>query len=431
MNLALSPSSLSGTVTVPPSKSLAHRAVIAAALSKGDSEIQNLALSNDIRATMRAMENLGAVFSLSDAILAGQPGAVRVSGIQSSPQTVEIDCGESGSTLRFLIPVAAALGVSARFAGKGKLPERPIMPYLESLPAKGITFDYANTMPFSISGQLQSGTFVIDGGISSQFVTGLLFALPLLEQGGIIQIRGRLESKPYADMTMDVLGKFGIQIFEKHGESAQYIVEKCQNYTPCIYRIENDYSQAAFFGVAGALSGPITLVGLPENSRQGDRAIFDILQQAGAEVLRQGDTITVSPGSLHGFSVDVSDIPDLVPVLTVLACACQGKTRMTGAARLKIKESDRLTAIADCLNRIGGHVRTGQDWLEIDGGPRLSGGTVSSFNDHRIAMSAGIAALYADGPVILQGAESVQKSYPGFWEDYKGLGGKADVVALV
>lgn len=412
------PSILSGELSSVSSKSSAHRALICAALADGCSKIENLLFSEDICATIHALNALGAKFEK-------KKNSVCVHGISSVPPSAVFDCNESGSTLRFLIPIAAALGVSAEFHGSGRLPQRPITPYLDCLTPKGIYFDYQQTMPFSIRGKLKSGIYQIPGNISSQFITGLLFALPLLDGDSDIVIIEPFESKPYVDMTIQMLGRFGIYVQMK-GTKIHIPGNQC--YNSCDLSVEGDFSQAAFFLVAGALGNPVKVNRLDMDSAQGDKEIISILQQVGATVVVSENSIQVSPGTLKPFCVHAGDIPDLVPILAVLACFCEGNSKITGAQRLKIKESNRLQAIADCLNAAGGNVQVLDDGLAIQGVSALHRCHIDSHNDHRIAMAMAIASIRCDGLIELSNAECVKKSYPGFYTDFNLLGGHADVI---
>ena len=404
MNITVFPKKLSGQVTVPPSKSVAHRMVIAAALSNGVSEITNLYPSVDILATMDCMRALGAKIDFD-----GDKAVIE--GIKDIPESAFLDCCESGSTLRFLIPVACALGVDTQFTGRGRLPQRPITPYLDEFPKHGISFEYNNTMPFSTNGKLTGGKFYVDGGISSQFITGLLFALPLLEEDSEIILTSHLESKPYVDITLGTLREHGCKVEETENG---YFVKGGQNYMPFSGRVEGDYSQAAFFKVANSLGSDIDIAGLSEKSFQGDKKIVEICEKI----------VYNKNGGLQPFDLDCSDIPDLVPVLTVLGSFCEGKSYIRNAARLRIKECDRLSAISQCLNAIGGKVTELEDGLEIEGVGSLNGGEVDSFNDHRIAMSMAVAATRCTSPLKINGAECVSKSYPDFFEVYESIGGE-------
>ncbi len=401
MDIKVTPTKLSGKVVVPPSKSVAHRMIIAAALSDGVSTISNLFPSVDITATTDCMKALGAKISFSN-------NTAVIEGIKKSPDKAVLDCCESGSTLRFLIPVACALGVDTEFIGRGKLPQRPITPFLDELPKHGITFrlpENGDNLPCLVHGKLTGGRFEIDGGISSQFITGLLFALPLLNEESEIVLTSPLQSKPYVDITIGVLRDFGCEISETE---TGYFVRGNQRLVPFSGAVEGDYSQAAFFYVANSLGSTIEIAGLNENSLQGDKAIVDICKKAAGR---------------KAFELDCSDIPDLVPILSVLGCFCDGKSRITNVARLRIKECDRLAAMEDCLNKIGGKVKSTADTLEIEGVGTFKGGEVGCFNDHRIAMSMAIAATRCEKPLIIRGAECVSKSFPNFFEVYRALGG--------
>lgn len=412
MNVTVYPGKLSGSVDIPSSKSFSHRCLIAAALSYGVSVVSNVTNSVDIAATVSAMTAMGAEISVNGS-------EYTVKGIASPKESAVIDCCESGSTLRFLIPVASALGISAEFRGRGKLPERPITPYIREMSKKGVAFDYENTMPFSVSGKLCPGEYLLEGDISSQFITGLLFALPLCAGDSVIKLTSRLESKPYADMTVSVLRDFGISVREANIDGQLcYLIRGNQRYKAKNCAVEGDFSQAAFFFTANALGSSVDVKNLNKNSVQGDKKILEILDEIG---------YNKNSGVLGSFTADATDIPDLVPILTVLASFTSAKSEIVGAKRLKIKESDRLTAIANALNAIGGNVKAFEDRLEIMPVKGFKGGTVDGCNDHRIVMSAAIAALRADAPVTILGAEAVNKSYPTFFDDFVRLGGKIEI----
>lgn len=402
MDLRITPHKLSGSVKIPASKSMAHRAIICAALSGGISYLSGVTFSNDIYATLSAMEQFGMNYEITE-------DEIAISGITSPHGSAVADCVESGSTLRFLIPVAAALGTKTMFCGKGRLPERPITPYLRELPAKGITFDYQNTMPFTIEGKLQPGVFALEGDISSQFITGLLLALPMLSGDSEIHMTSPLQSKPYADMTIDCMAHFGVHIKET---AEGYHIPGNQTYQAADLRIEGDFSQAAFFVAANAIGNDVKLANVPEKSVQGDRKIVEIINQ-----------MWYNKEEL--FLIDASDIPDLVPIIAVAASLAPRPTRITGAQRLRIKESDRLATTAALINTLGGKVIIHPDGLEITPVSTFTGGTVDSAGDHRIAMCAAIAATRAADDVIIRGAQCVTKSYPAFFTDYQNLGGVA------
>ncbi len=406
MDLVITPHRLAGTVAVPASKSMAHRLLICAGLSDGVSCITGVSFSKDIEATISVMKAFGADFQV-------EGDTVTVTGIRKPAASCIADCCESGSTLRFLIPVAAALGIETEFRGQGRLPQRPITPYLREFSGKGAAFDYRNTMPFTVKGQLRSGKFMLEGDISSQFVTGLLLSLPLLEGDSEICLTSPLQSRPYADMTLDCLNRFGVTVTET---ADGYRIPGGQRFQPVRERVEGDFSQAAFFLAANALGSSVTLANMPETSVQGDRRMADILQEM--------------YGTNGVCTVDASDIPDLVPIMAVAASFAPCVTKITGAERLRIKESDRLKTTASLLNTLGGDVRILPDGLEIHPVGTLHGGTISSAGDHRIAMCAAIAATRADAPVMIKGAECVEKSYPAFFEDYQALGGIVNGIRL-
>lgn len=408
MDIKISPSVLRGNLSIPASKSCAHRAVICAALADGVSTLSGITMSKDIEATISSMTALGASFEINGDI-------VTVKGISGGIDgTAEIDCNESGSTLRFIMPVAAALGVKSVFIGKGRLPQRPIDIYKRELKNHGITF-HTEEMPYEISGILTGGKYEIEGNVSSQFITGLLFALPLAKEDSEIIMTSHLESRPYVDITIDILRRYGIEISETENS---FLIKGNQKYTPYDEHIEGDYSQAAFFFVANALGSDVNILNLKENSVQGDKAITDIIAD------------TMKNGSVTGYKADCSDIPDLVPILSVLGAYGNMPSTIYNAERLRIKESDRLAACADMLNNLGGNVTVTSDGLEIMPTNGLNGGTIDSYGDHRIVMAAAIAALNCKGDVIIKGAEAAEKSYPTFFEDYVKLGGKADVIDL-
>ena len=384
MDVSIRPSVLRGKLSVPASKSCAHRSIICAALADGVSHLSGVTMSKDIEATIGAMTALGAKFTVD-----GGDITVIGSGSRKAEKCV-IDCNESGSTLRFIIPIAAALGSDTEFRGRGRLPQRPIDIFIRELGKNGVAFDYHNTMPFNVSGGLKSGIFEIEGDVSSQFITGLLFALPLLEGDSEIVLTSHLESRPYVDITIDTLRRFGVSAEET---DRGFRIKGGQSYAPHDERIEGDYSQAAFFCVANALGSQVELGNLNENSVQGDKKILEIIRDM------------CYNGNIGHYRADCSDIPDLVPILAVL-----------GAFAM--------------LNALGGNVEITDDGLIIHPTGAMHGGTVDSFGDHRIVMAAAIAATRIDGEVVITGAEAAEKSYPAFFDDYNMLGGKANVIIL-
>ena len=408
MDVLITPGPLEGTVTPPPSKSQAHRAILAAALAEGCSLIRNVTLSQDIAATLRCVGNFGCFWSRNGYALeiAGTGGEKLTPG-----ELVYCDCGESGSTLRFLIPITLALAQGGCFVGKGRLMERPQQPYFDIFDEKGIFYERKGGT-LTVRGHLEPGEYRLPGGVSSQFVTGLLYALPLLEGDSELVLTSPLESRGYVDMTLDVLERFGV-----HAEVLEngFAVPGGQEYLPCPMTIEADWSQAAFWYAALFLGNQVEAGGLEGRSTQGD-AVID----------RLSDRLS-GPGEVE---IDLSGCPDLAPPLAAMAALRAGEvTRLTNAARLRMKESDRLSTVAQTLNALGAQVEEGPDFLNITGVDGLEGGvTVDCCSDHRIAMMAAIAATRCRRPVTLLGADCVKKSYPDFWNHYRRLGGKFDVL---
>lgn len=423
MDLLLSPGPLRGTTAAIPSKSAYHRLVLCAALAQGCSRITPAFDSQDIRATLGAVQSLGAK-------VAQLPGTgVAIQGVGTSPSqgSVRIHCAESGSTLRFLIPVAAALGIPAVFTGEGRLPRRPLDPYVPVLREHGVAVDYTGELPFSIRGRLTPGEYRIAADISSQFITGLLFALPLLDEDSTIVFTSQVQSKPYIDMTVLALAQFGVTVTPTQ---EGFFIGGSQRYRAQSSICEGDWSNAAFFLCAGAIGGSVTCTGLRHDSPQGDKRVLEVLRDFGAQVLHTKDGVTVSPpagGALRAVTIDAGDIPDLVPVLCAVASCARGTTHIHNAARLRLKESDRIASMQQMLESLGVPVTVTQDSMHITGAP-IRGGEVSSCNDHRIAMTAAVMALRAQGDILLTGAECVRKSFPAFFREYQQLGGKYHVV---
>lgn len=405
-----------GSVKAVPSKSHAHRVLIAAALADRETKIICGELNDDIRATIRCLEALGATIAFEGGVCTVSPMHRPVS---AEPMT--LDCAESGSTLRFMLPVACALGADASFAMRGRLPQRPLSPLHEELASHGCVLSPQGASPLGASGRLCGGEYKITGSVSSQFVTGLLLALPLVKEDSRIDVIGKLESRPYVDLTLKVLKAFGIEIEEHFG---CFVVKGGQQYkSPGTVSVEGDWSNAAPWLVLGAVSGqPVTITGLDMNSVQGDRAFIYVLQRFGAVLEAAADGVTVRGGELRGIDMGVRDIPDLVPMITVAALAARGQTRILSAARLRLKESDRLSATSETLRALGAQIAETHDSLVIDGGLPLHGAAVASHNDHRIAMMAAVSSALCKGPVTIAAAEAVNKSYPRFYADLRSLG---------
>ncbi len=420
-NVIYSPFTPNGTVTAPPSKSDVHRAIICAALSRGISTISPVALSNDIKATIGCIEALGAKTQLENNVL-----TIDAADIFKNRNAV-LDCGESGSTLRFFIPVAALGGVETEFVGHGSLLPRPIGLFADILPTAGVECETTGVLPLKIKGKLQSGRFEIPGNVSSQFITGLLFALPLLDGDSDIVLTSPIESAGYINMTIYTMLKFGVKV--KTTDYGWHIKGN-QQYIAANYTTDGDWSQAAFFMVSAAINGSVTVKGVNENSAQGDKKICEILSEFGAKVNQTDTSVTVKSGKMHAITIDASQIPDLVPVLAVCASFAEGTTKIIKAERLRIKESDRLKSTAHLINKLGGNVKELSDGLEITGIKSFSGGKAGGCNDHRIVMSAAVCAAGLENTIECTDALSINKSYPDFFSDYNSIGGKANVLDL-
>lgn len=420
-DVKFSPFVPNGTVNVPPSKSDVHRAIICAAMANGVSRISPVALSNDIKATIGCIKALGA-----DAVLENNVLTVDGTNMYKN-KTALLDCGESGSTLRFFIPIAAVGNINTTFVGKGKLPQRPIGIFTEALPKAGTVCKTEGGLPLEIKGQLKSGIFEIPGNVSSQFITGLLLALPILEGDSEIVLTSPLESVGYIAMTIRTMKQFGVNI---QATEKGWHIKGGQSYKTCDYTTDGDWSQAAFFMVLGAVSGKVTVKGVAKDSTQGDKKCAEILARFGAKVTQLDNEVTVEKGELKAITIDASQIPDLVPVLSVCAAFAEGTTKIINAERLRIKECDRLKATAELLNNLGGKVKELSDGLEITGVSSLKGGNINGYNDHRIVMSAAVCAARSDEDITATFAMSINKSYPDFYIDYNSIGGKANVLDL-
>ena len=411
MTLIITPSKLKGAVTPPPSKSQAHRLLIATALARGESVICGVSPSQDIEATLRCLRELGAEWRREgDTVTIRGMGANAMSPLRRMALP-RLDCGESGSTLRFLIPIALAVRGGGIFTGRGRLMERPQTPYFDLFDEKGIFYEQRDGV-LTVQGRLLPGEYHLPGNVSSQFFTGLLYALPLLEGPSALIPTTPLESEDYIHMTLQTMGIFGVDMPTALSLPPQYHPQGNQTYRPAQAAVEPDWSQAGFWLAAGALGSPVEVVGMTVPSLQGDWRYLE-LQEA------------IYAGTGPEVAVDVSQNPDLVPPLAAAAALAAGKTtRLVNAGRLRIKESDRLASTTAVLNALGADVTEGEDFLLIHGREMLHGGaTVDSWGDHRIAMMTAVAATRCENPVILTGAEAVNKSYPSFWEEYARLGG--------
>ncbi|MBR4890991.1 MAG: 3-phosphoshikimate 1-carboxyvinyltransferase [Clostridia bacterium] len=406
--VAIYPSKLNGEIIVPPSKSAAHRALICAYLAEGESKISNIAMSEDIKATLTALESIGSAAKVEE-------DTVYVSGGYRERECVNKDifCNESGSTLRFIIPILLAYGGEFCLTGAGRLMDRPLDDYYRIFDEKNIKYKKEDNKLF-ISGKLTPGKFYLSGDVSSQYISGLLFALPLLEGDSEILITTPMESIGYINMTIEMLSKFGVEI-KKTEDYRSFVISGNQRYEPQNITVEGDYSQAAFYLVANELGNNINVKGLKENSTQGDKKILEIIDEMRTDK------------PIH--TINVSQIPDLVPILSVLAAKTNGTTHIVGAKRLRLKESDRLHTVYLELKKLGVNIKENDDSLEITGPNKFTGAITESHNDHRIAISLAIASTCADGTVTICGADSVKKSYGDFWDKFKGLGGVVEDVS--
>lgn len=415
MTVTLDPKTvLSGTLDIISSKSDIHRCIICAALSEKPTKIKFTGLSKDIITTVECVKMLGAKAEFLD-------GCITVTPCDKGKimQGLTLDCSESGSTARFLLPVAAAICKKVTLVGSGRLPERPFSPLCESLETNGAKFS-SDKLPITVNANVaHGGVFEIPGNISSQYISGLLLMLPLFEEEGEIKITTPLESAGYVDMTVDTMTKFGIKI--EKGQNSYKVLPNQSYKSPDFIRAQGDWSSAAFWLCADALGANVVLSGLDEGCPQGDRKVIEILEKFGAKKIVTDEGILIEAGRLHGIEIDASNIPDLVPVLSVVACAARGKTRIFGAKRLRLKESDRLETTRDFLTRLGADVTVTDDGLEINGKGKLDGGTVFGHNDHRIVMSSAICSLICKNQVIIEGAQAVEKSYTTFFSDFDKL----------
>lgn len=420
-DLKIYPSELKGEVKIPPSKSMAHRAIICAALSEGLCIIENIDYSDDIIATIDAMNSLGAK-------IVKHKDYIEVIGAYGSDEKAKearvIDCNESGSTLRFLVPISLLFKGSSNFKGRGNLGKRPLTTYYNIFERQGIQYSYEEgNLNLVINGELKAGTFEVEGNVSSQFITGLLFTLPLLKEDSKIIITTEMESKGYIDLTLKAMSDFGVEIINNNYR--EFIIKGNQKYNVRNYRVEGDYSQAAFFLCADSLGNDVLCKDLDLNSLQGDKEVIDILERM--NVVFNTNNIGVkgiANGELTSTVIDGSQCPDIIPVLTAVASLTNGTTEIINAGRLRIKECDRLAAVTSELNKLGAKIIEKEDGLVITGVEKLQGGVeVWSHKDHRIAMTLAIASTRCEKPIVINDYECVAKSYPNFFEDFKALGG--------
>lgn len=415
MNVTIKRAPLKGSIMIPPSKSLSHRAIIAASLAEGKSVISNVLFSKDIKATIDAMRACGATIEeYEDSLVIYGSNVKRVKNV--------INANESGSTIRFMIPIALVANEPMEFRGENHLVKRPLDTFFEIFDNQEIKYERGEDyLPLKVYSGLKSGVFKVRGDISSQFITGLLYALPLLDGDSKIEITTNLESKGYIDLTLDMLNKFGITIENK--DYKEFIIKGNQKFTPYDYTIEGDFSQSAFFLVADCLGADIRLLAMNMDSHQGDKKILKDIEDFNAKIHYENQELYAEPTILKGATIDFSQSPDLGPALTVLAALSQGTSEFINAGRLRIKECDRITCMREELEKMGAKIEEHEDGMTIYGVNSLHGAVVDSHNDHRVAMSLAMASLKCDGEIKILNAGCVSKSYPNFFSVFEKLGG--------
>lgn len=420
-DLKIYPSKLKGEVKIPPSKSMAHRAIICASLSDNICRIDNIDYSDDIVATIEAMKSLGAIITKNK-------DYVDIVGIYKNIQCTKtdriIDCNESGSTLRFLIPISLLFEGSSKFVGRGNLGKRPLTTYYKIFDKQNIDYSYEkDKLNLKIRGQLKGGDFLVEGNVSSQFISGLLFTLPLLKEDSKIIITTDLESKSYVDLTLNVMKDFGIEVINNNYK--EFIIKGNQKYKGRNYKVEGDYSQGAFFLCADAIGNEVVCKDLDINSLQGDKEVIDILKKMNVDIIVKDNMIEGRrKKKLKATYIDGSQCPDIIPVLTSVASLAKGRTEIVNVGRLRIKECDRLSAISSELNKLGANIMEKEDSIIIDGVDELKGDVeVWSHKDHRIAMTLAIVASRCSKPIVIKDYDCVSKSYPKFFKDFEKIGG--------
>ncbi len=416
MNVTITPSGVSGSVAAPPSKSMTHRALTLAALARGRSRIRNPLTADDTEATAHVLEKLGVGLDRDEEWV--------VDGGELRTPAGELHCRESGTTLRFMAAICALIEGECRLTGGSSLSSRPVGPLLDALGQLGVGSDSRGGLPpitIRGTGRIGGGEARLPGDVSSQFVSALLAVAPLAEAPVEITLTTRLESRPYVAMTMDAMRAFGVEA--EASPDMVRLTAPLKPYKAATVTVEGDWSSAAYPLAAGALGGEVTVKGLNTGSSQADKAILPLLSEMGAQVSVSGGSVRVSASGLRGIEADLSDCPDLFPVVSALCAAADGGSRLTGLARLRLKESDRVAAMAEGLTRMGAEIRCDTDSAVITGGP-LRGAEIDPWGDHRIAMSLAILALHAEGETTISDAGCVSKSYPGFWDDLAAIGGR-------
>jgi 3-phosphoshikimate 1-carboxyvinyltransferase len=413
MNVQAVRSPVKGSVDAPSSKSAMQRYIAGSLLANGISHIHSTMLCEDSLAALEIAKALGAEVSVEGKLVIIKGGF--------NPGKNQIFTGESGLSTRMFSPIVALHDSEITITGKGSVLKRPVGMVERPLSDLGVRIRSNNGfLPMKIKGPMKGGRVKADGSVSSQFITGLLMALPVVNDDSLIMVEN-LVSKPYIDLTVKILKEFGIEIENKG--YVEFLIKGGQQYSPGNFNVEGDWSGAAFLLVMGAIGGEVMVTGLDTRSVQADKAIIDALARAGAVISYSDNLIRVSGGDLHGFEFNLSDCPDLAPPLTILALACKGKSILKGAGRLAAKESDRGEALQETMSLLGAKVKNYGEYIEIEGGTLLNGGSAASHNDHRIAMTLAVAALISKKPVVIGGMECINKSYPGFIDDYVKLGG--------
>ena len=419
MKIKIYPSKCSGEIKIPSSKSMGHRAIICASLANGKSIISNLDYSDDILATIDGMRKLGANIQC-------EKDRLIIEGIKSFDNLKDniIDCNESGSTLRFFIPIFSLTEEKISFIGKNRLLKRPQKIYEKIFKEQNLYY-FQDEDKIEIEGKIKAKEYFIDGNISSQFISGLLFTLPLLEENSIININPPFESASYIDLTMEVLKEFGITINKV--TPLRFEIQGGQKYIAKDYKVEGDFSQLAFFAVLGALNNDLKCIGVKHNSKQGDKSIIDILKKSGVKIEEIEEGYLIHKGKIKDCEIDLGDCPDLGPILNVLAMYGEGEFKIFNAGRLRLKESDRISAMEEELKKLGVEIETTEDEIKILGKKNYLGNIeVFGHKDHRIVMSLAIAGTMLEKPIIIDGAEAVEKSYPKFFQDLESLNIKVE-----
>lgn len=422
MKVLIRPKKLNGVIDVVPSKSYSHRAIIAASLAKGRSVVRNVLFSDDINRTISCCEAFGAIIEKHENYL-----IIDGSNVRRVKDIVNV--GESGSTIRFMIPIMLTNSLPMEFVGENNLVNRPLDAYYKIFDEQGICYSHPSDkyLPLKTNGGLKSGEFSILGNISSQFITGLLFALPLLDGDSKINIIGNLESKAYIDLTLDILSLYNIEIVNNNYES--FYIKGNQEYKPCDYVVEGDFSQAAFFLAMGVLGNDVSLGCMNMESLQGDRKIIEDIKNLGGIISYEDGLLKAMPNELVGSTIDFSQSPDLGPILSVVSSLAKGETKFVNAGRLRIKECDRITCVKEELNKLGASISESETEMYFKGVIQLHGSLdLDTHNDHRIAMSLAVASTVCDSPLLILNAGCVKKSYPHFWSDFVKLGGDIDVI---